>query len=470
MFRFLTVPQNHRVVVQDKQGRRQTIDGPRRLLLTSQTATFLEQHTAGPTQYLIVRHLDGRTEHVRGPASLFMDPALHREIDVADATPLDANQAIVVYRQNEVDAEGKSTVSRRVIRGPDLFVPEAREWLHNFSWHGADPTDPTGARKAANVLRFTKLRVIPDQMYLDIENVRTADDALLTVRLMIFFELTDVERMLDRTHDPIADFVNAATADILDFAAPRTFEMLKAGTAKLSEMESFQSLAARAGLIGYTIPKVVFRGYSSSTKLQAMHDGAIEARTQLRLAAETEKQSQALADFKQRREADRATERRQVEAEEAEHKRKLAAAEHEEKLARARAEAEERMRDAQAEADLKLAQAEREHAQKLKQTEAEADRKLAQQEREQAQRLKQAEAEAQAALARRRTEMALRVEARQGANRDRTAYLQSLAALDVDLTRFLIAPHRRPDRTIRIEGTGRTHAPRIHLRDTAITR
>jgi len=93
MFRFLTIPQNHRVVIQDKRGRRQTIDGPRRMLLTSQTATFLEQRTAGPTQYLMVRHLDGRTEHVRGPASLFVDPALHQEVTVAEATPLDANQA-----------------------------------------------------------------------------------------------------------------------------------------------------------------------------------------------------------------------------------------------------------------------------------------------------------------------------------------------------------------------------------------
>ena len=39
---------------------------------------------------------------------------------------------------------------------------------------------------------------MPDQMYHDVPDVRTADDAVLTIHLMIFFELVDVERMLDR--------------------------------------------------------------------------------------------------------------------------------------------------------------------------------------------------------------------------------------------------------------------------------
>ena len=45
--------------------------------------------------------------------------------------------------------------------------------------------------------------------------VRTADEALITVQLMVFFELDDIEKMLLQTHDPIADFINAVTADII---------------------------------------------------------------------------------------------------------------------------------------------------------------------------------------------------------------------------------------------------------------
>lgn len=37
--------------------------------------------------------------------------------------------------------------------------------------------------------------------------VRTKDDALITVKQMVFFELRDIETMLNQTADPIADFI-----------------------------------------------------------------------------------------------------------------------------------------------------------------------------------------------------------------------------------------------------------------------
>lgn len=41
--------------------------------------------------------------------------------------------------------------------------------LHEFQWHGTDPTNKT--RKVPGALRFTKLRVIPDQFYYNIDDV-----------------------------------------------------------------------------------------------------------------------------------------------------------------------------------------------------------------------------------------------------------------------------------------------------------
>jgi hypothetical protein len=104
-----------------------------------------------------------------------MDPVEHAHIEVAEAIALDANKAVVVYRQEQ------PKITRRIMRGPELFVPEPNEWLHEFKWHGATPADPR--HKAPAALTFTKLRVIPDQMYFDVEDVRTADDALLVVVL-----------------------------------------------------------------------------------------------------------------------------------------------------------------------------------------------------------------------------------------------------------------------------------------------
>lgn len=49
---------------------------------------------------------------------------------------------------------------------------------------------------------------MPDQLYFDVEGVRTKDDALLIVKVIIFHELENVELMLDSTHDPVSDFIN----------------------------------------------------------------------------------------------------------------------------------------------------------------------------------------------------------------------------------------------------------------------
>lgn len=42
--------------------------------------------------------------------------------------------------------------------------------------------------------QFTKLRIVPTQMYYDVESIRSRDDQLLTIMLMIFFELRGTAR------------------------------------------------------------------------------------------------------------------------------------------------------------------------------------------------------------------------------------------------------------------------------------
>merc|ERR1712048_1400536 len=49
------------------------------------------------------------------------------------------------------------------------------------------------------------------------------------------------------------------------------------------------------GKIGYTIHKIVFRGYSAPASLQKMHDSAIEKRTSVALAKEAEEEQQEMA-------------------------------------------------------------------------------------------------------------------------------------------------------------------------------
>jgi regulator of protease activity HflC (stomatin/prohibitin superfamily) len=309
MFRY-TVPDGHRVIVTDRRGRTTVVVGPARFLAWGKTVQPMGHYVAHPGEFLVVRYRDGRQEHLPGPSEVWFDARTHLGVTKQDALQVAAKEAVVVYTRGEAGA------TRRVVHGPTLFVPAPGEWLHTFTWHGSDGGS-TGTEKIAKGLVFQKLWLMPDQMYHDVREVRTADDAVLTIKLMIFFELLDIDRMLDATHDPIGDFVNAATSDVVDFTGRRTFEEFKKETSKLNEMDAYRQLVARAGQTGYRINKVVYRGYAAPDRLQAMHDQAIEARTKLELDRATEEQAQGLEDFKLNAQMQRAAKRRTEQATEA---------------------------------------------------------------------------------------------------------------------------------------------------------
>ncbi|MEM1009372.1 MAG: hypothetical protein AAGJ35_10230, partial [Myxococcota bacterium] len=263
---------------------------------------ILQQYTAYPGEFLIVSFRDGSQKHLPGPAKEWLDPRTHTTIEKEEALQIAAKEAVVVYTEEET--EHGATVQRRIIRGPASFVPRPGEWLHTFRWHG---TKGNGYKKVPGALVFQKMWLMPDQMYHDVEDVRTADDVLLTIKLMVFFELADVEKMLDETHDPIGDFINAASSDVIDLVGRYPFDQFKQNMEKLNNLETYTQLSGRAEQVGYKLRKIVYRGYSTTQALQQMHEQAIEARTQLKLQRETENQSQDLADFKQKREFERAS-------------------------------------------------------------------------------------------------------------------------------------------------------------------
>lgn len=393
-----TVRRGERVAVWSPSGDVRFVDGPQRLLLWRDKVQPLKRFRAEPHQYLVIRYLDGHTEHRRGPAEVWWDPAEHESISHQPLEKLDANEALVIYRRETDD-----TVKRTVLCGPALYAPGPDEWLHEFCWHGADPQDPT--KKLPRALRFTQLRVIPDQLYFDVRDVRTSDDALLLVKLMVFFELRDIERMLDQTHDPIADFINALSADVIDFAADRNFEEFKEATGSLSDLNQYQNLTGRAERIGYRINKVVYRGYVASAKLQLMHDEAIERRTALKLEAETQRQAQELADLKLAREAQRDAQRQAMVRTQTEHEESLTQLRHEGELVRSESQ-------------------HRQH------------------------------------LLRQREEQTATVEHVRAENEARLEFLQQIQGMQVDLTRYLVAQYQHPDRFIRVEGGP---GPQLHL-------
>jgi hypothetical protein len=317
MFTFV-VDEGQRVLMRRPNGTMDVVVGPKRVWRGRNQFRAMIHHVAHPGDYLIVRFRDGRQEHLPGPAEVWFDPRSHESVEAREALQITAKEAVVVYSQKE----GTGNVQRRIEYGPALFMPRPGEWLHTFSWH-ASKGGSEGVVKIPNGLVFQKLWLMPDQMYHDVSDVRTSDDAVLRIRLMIFFELIDIDRMLDATHDPIGDFVNAASSDVVDFTGRHDFESFKRNTERLNELDTYRQLTGRASQCGYRINKVVYRGYGAADRLQQMHDQAIEARTRLQLDRATEQQAQDLENFKLDSQLARAGKRRVEQAAEVSHELEL---------------------------------------------------------------------------------------------------------------------------------------------------
>ena len=179
---FFVIPQGECWSIIDSSGEVNAAEGPKTVFCMGTKLTKRRAYVASESEYLEVRYVAGHSEVLAGPVSMFEDPLVHQSILVKTALSVNNNEAIVVYRE-EAGKGGAKTVRREIVRGPTLYKPQLpSEWRHAFSWHGHDPSGGELARKRPHGLKFEKLMLAPSSTYYDVENVRTADDALLTVR------------------------------------------------------------------------------------------------------------------------------------------------------------------------------------------------------------------------------------------------------------------------------------------------
>eukprot|EP00118_Oscarella_pearsei_P003611 m.15066 g.15066 ORF g.15066 m.15066 type:complete len:406 (+) comp26142_c0_seq1:142-1359(+) len=311
-----TVPQGGKAFFINRMGVARIIDGPQQIFLwRAKEYRLLDRFAAKQTEYLRIQFTSGEIEHRPGPCVEFINPREIVSITIQSTVVLDANEVLVVYRRGE-----SGNVERRLQHGPTQFVPSADDWMHEFSWHGPDSANKT--RLIPNSWKFTKLKVVPDQFYYNVDEVRTLDDALVKVKLMLFYEISSIEQMLQQTKDPIADMANAVTADVVAFASHLTYEQFLDKTGQLNVLEeSYPQLLARTKSIGYNVSKVVYRGYQAPPQLQRMHEDANRTRTQLKLSVEQEEQQQDMTDMKLEAELNSIQMEHKLEMEQEEHSR-----------------------------------------------------------------------------------------------------------------------------------------------------
>lgn len=174
---------------------------------------------ADETQYLLVKYVDGRVIHKKGPFQEWFNRFEHESIEVKDLYKLNSSEMIIVYSRDLKTSQ----VDRRLCLGPCLFMPNSNEWIHEFSWHFMDSNEIGHLVKTGQ--KFEILTNKPDFFHYYVKEVRTVDDTLITVKLMVIFELIDIFTMLDKTQDPISDFINAICADVVSYVGKLTWDL-----------------------------------------------------------------------------------------------------------------------------------------------------------------------------------------------------------------------------------------------------
>ncbi|XP_071164795.1 uncharacterized protein LOC143067695 [Mytilus galloprovincialis] len=312
-----TLDVGEQALVYNHEGEARIEEGPKRLFLWREKFQILKRNAVNQNSYAIVRYNDGQVEHLKGPCVIYENPLHHKFVKAYPMESLDANEALVVYKQDKET----NKVTRYVQFGPTLFMPKAGEWLHEFCWHGIDPDNKTSMIPNSN--RFSRLKIIPDQFYYNVDEVRTADDAAIRVKLMLFYELKDIDTMLNATKDPFSDFINCVCADIIAYASKYTYIEFMEKSSALNDLSNYPQLLDRSKQIGYEISKVVYRGFHTHDKLQKLHDGAVKTRTNLKIAYEKEEQEQEMTDMKLKNEKDRIQLEHKLEEENLSHKQEL---------------------------------------------------------------------------------------------------------------------------------------------------
>lgn len=291
--KFKTIYDGEKAVVVDRNGKKDFYDGPKRIFLFMEKMEKLRSYVADEKQYLIIKFVSGAVKHMRGPCMEWFNRFEHESITVKDLYQLNSSEIIIVYKRDSQT----TTVDRRLCEGPCMFMPHSNEWIHEFNWHVMDQQNVGHLIK--NDLKFEILTKKPDFFHYYVKEVRTIDDTLITVKLMVIFQVEEIFTMLDRTQDPISDFINAICADVVSFVGQLTFvQFVHEGASKLNQIETYEQLATRASRTGYKIDSIIYNGYMSSEALQQIQDNAIHARTKLRLDAELAEQNNRLIDLR----------------------------------------------------------------------------------------------------------------------------------------------------------------------------
>lgn len=213
---YAVVPQGDIVRVTNLFGRQSDVIGPAVVPFWNRMERF-KPVVIGASQRATVTTSDGREELMIGPARVQIEP--QGAIWFHERHSLAAHEAVVV-----IGEDGR----RRVMLGKDTPVVWVgpNERLHTFRWSGSKGDTEV---KTPGVLQIQVLRLQATQTYVSYR-VRTKDNMVADVRLMLSYSYADVDTLLIND-DPLGAMYNRIMADIVRAVAEHDFDHFKANTA-----------------------------------------------------------------------------------------------------------------------------------------------------------------------------------------------------------------------------------------------
>mmetsp|Transcript_104448 Transcript_104448/g.184179 ORF Transcript_104448/g.184179 Transcript_104448/m.184179 type:complete len:488 (-) Transcript_104448:236-1699(-) len=276
MFRHYVVPAGNKVVVWDQHGEETSHEGPAAVNVHPDANIFFcPRKVLDADQKVLVIDKDGHEQVLSGPRVFHIGP--RDQIREYRLVRLASNEAVCVVRQDGV---------REIVLGsvqPRLFL-DPREKLHRFVLTGGGDADGLGKQPGA--LAFEMLRLQPTQAYFAFP-VRTADNAVLILKLMVFMEIKHPDRFTLRD-DPFAVMFNFIMAEATSLVGSLSFDAFKQQPGSRLQ-EHFASTASNGKRLlhflpdqyGLDVSKVVLRGWMAEDRqVQMILDQAAAAQTQ----------------------------------------------------------------------------------------------------------------------------------------------------------------------------------------------
>jgi len=221
-----TIKDGEAAVIWDRYGRHRQVIGPSLEYMFSSYIRFLDRFTAEIGQYIEVKYCDGKQENILGPKTMFLNPVIHRTMQVRDTVRLISSDHVLVLELANLGMESDSVSSEsssfvdfdkvqdtatvvaeeprcqyKLVHGPCSYVPRRDEKPVKLNWDSQDGVIFTGAQTCSKEYAL-----------------RTSDGITCSVQVSVAYDIDDLQRLLAVTLTPMDDLSRAIATDLAEIA------------------------------------------------------------------------------------------------------------------------------------------------------------------------------------------------------------------------------------------------------------